>query len=60
MGFYKFNDYFWKFYKIDEKELVWMYEIVRNNKVILDVFMCLYVLLDIKIIVNFEGIIVFY
>lgn len=60
MGFHKPNDHPWKPYKIDEKELVWMYEIARTNKVILDVFTRPYALLDIKTTANFEGIIVSY
>ncbi len=60
MGFHKSNDNPWKSYKIDDKELVWMYEIARNNKVILDVFTRPYALLDIKSFTNFESIIVSY
>ncbi|MEZ4779362.1 MAG: glycoside hydrolase family 3 N-terminal domain-containing protein [Flavobacteriaceae bacterium] len=60
MGFHKSNDHPWKPYKIDEKELVWMYEIARTNKVILDIFTRPYALLDIKTFENFEGIIVSY
>ncbi len=60
MGFHKSNDNPWKSYKIDEKELVWMYEIARTNKVILDVFTRPYALLDIKSFTNFEGIVISY
>ncbi len=60
IGFHKSNENPWKDYKIEEKELVWMYEIARTNKVILDVFARPYALLDLKTTANFEGIIVSY
>ncbi|MEZ4875190.1 MAG: glycoside hydrolase family 3 N-terminal domain-containing protein [Flavobacteriaceae bacterium] len=60
MGFHKSNDNPWKSYKIDEKELVWMYEIARTNKVILDVFTRPYALLDLTTTANFDGIILSY
>lgn len=60
MGFHKSNDNPWKDYKIKEKELVWMYEIARTNKVILDVFTRPYAMLDLKTIKNFDGIVVSY
>ncbi|MEL6812310.1 MAG: glycoside hydrolase family 3 N-terminal domain-containing protein [Bacteroidota bacterium] len=60
IGFHKSNDNPWKDYKIGEKELVWIYEIARTNKVILDVFARPYALLDLKTTANFEAIIVSY
>jgi beta-glucosidase-like glycosyl hydrolase/CubicO group peptidase (beta-lactamase class C family) len=60
IGFHKSNDGPWKNYQISEKELVWMYEIARTNKVILDVFARPYALLDLKSSTNFEGIVVSY
>lgn len=60
IGFHKSNDNPWKSYKFSEKELVWIYEIARTNKVILDVFARPYALLDLKTTANFEGIIVSY
>ncbi|MEM7186257.1 MAG: glycoside hydrolase family 3 N-terminal domain-containing protein [Bacteroidota bacterium] len=60
MGFHKSNENPWKGYKIKEKELVWMYEIARTNKVILDVFTRPYAMLDLKTTKNFEGVIVSY
>lgn len=60
VGFHKSNDNPWKDYEFKEKELVWLYEIARTNKVILDVFARPYALLDLKTTANFEGIIVSY
>ncbi|MDC8004184.1 glycoside hydrolase family 3 N-terminal domain-containing protein [Aureisphaera galaxeae] len=60
VGFHKSNANPWKGYKLEDKELVWLYEIARTNKVILDVFTRPYALLDITATGNFEGIIVSY
>ena len=60
IGFHKSNDNPWEDYKLKDKELVWLYEMARTNKVILDVFARPYTLLDIKTTANFEGIIVSY
>ncbi|MBX2828360.1 MAG: serine hydrolase, partial [Flavobacteriaceae bacterium] len=60
VGFHKSNENPWKDYKLEDKELVWLYEIARTNKVILDVFTRPYALLDITATGNFEGIIVSY
>ncbi|TDI78985.1 MAG: beta-N-acetylglucosaminidase [Bacteroidetes bacterium] len=60
IGFHKSNDNPWEDYKLKDKELVWLYEIARTNKVILDVFARPYALLDIKTTANFEGIIISY
>ncbi|MCZ6595890.1 MAG: serine hydrolase [Bacteroidetes bacterium] len=60
IGFHKSNDNPWEDYKLKDKELVWLYEMARTNKVILDVFTRPYALLDIKTTANFEGIIVSY
>lgn len=60
IGFHKSNDNPWEDYKLKDKELVWLYEMARTNKVILDVFARPYALLDIKTTANFEGIIVSY
>lgn len=60
IGFHKSNENPWKDYKLKDKELVWLYEMARTNKVILDVFARPYALLDIKATSNFEGIIVSY
>lgn len=60
IGFHKSNDNPWKNYKLTQNELVWIYEIARTNKVILDVFAMPYALLDLKTSANFEGIIMSY
>ncbi|GAB5399475.1 MAG: glycoside hydrolase family 3 N-terminal domain-containing protein [Aureisphaera sp.] len=60
VGFHKSNANPWKDYKIEDKELVWLYEIARTNRVILDVFTRPYALLDITATGNFDGIILSY
>jgi len=60
IGFHRSNANPWKDYKFTEKELVWIYEIARTNKVILDVFARPYAMLDLKTTTNFEGIILSY
>ncbi len=60
IGFHKSNANPWKDYKFTEKELVWIYEIARTNKVILDVFARPYALLDLRSSTNFEGILLSY
>ena len=60
IGFHKSNANPWKDYKFTEKELVWIYEIARTNKVILDIFARPYALLDLRSSTNFEGILLSY
>jgi beta-glucosidase-like glycosyl hydrolase/CubicO group peptidase (beta-lactamase class C family) len=60
IGYHKSNENPWKDFKFTEKELVWIYEIARTNKVILDVFARPYSLLDLRSSTNFEGIIMSY
>ena len=60
IGFHKSNETPWKSFKMTQKELVWIYEIARTNKVILNIFTRPYALLDLKTTANFEGIIVSY
>ncbi len=60
IGFHKSNDNPWKDYKFTDQELVWLYEIARNNNVILDVFAKPYALLDLNASENFEAIIASY
>jgi len=45
---------------MSDKEVVWMQEIARTNRVILNVFTRPYALLDIKSFSNFEGVVVSY
>ena len=60
VGLHKSNANPWKSYKIKDKELVWLYEIARTNKVILNVFTRPYALLDLKTTANFESVVVGY
>ena len=60
IGFHKQNDNPWKSFKFSKKELVWIYEIARKNKVILDIFARPYSLLDVKTTANFEAIVMSY
>jgi CubicO group peptidase (beta-lactamase class C family) len=60
IGVHKSNVSPWKSYKLTDKELTWVYEVARTNKVILNVFTRPYVLLDLKTTENFESIMVSY
>lgn len=60
VGFHRSNDHPWKGYEFKDSELVWLYEIARTNKVILDVFVKPYALLDIDTFENIEGLVVSY
>lgn len=60
IGFHKSNKHPWKSYKFSNQEIVWLQEIARNKKVILDVFASPYSLLDIKSFTNIEGVVVSY
>ncbi|MCW9038190.1 glycoside hydrolase family 3 N-terminal domain-containing protein [Altibacter sp.] len=60
IGFHKSNASPWKDYEFTENELVWIYEIARTNKVILDVFARPYALLGLRSRANFEGIVLSY
>ncbi|QCX39979.1 beta-N-acetylglucosaminidase [Aureibaculum algae] len=60
IGYHKSNESPWKGFKFSNKELVWLQEIARNNRVILDVFASAYSLLDIKTFTNIESVFVSY
>ncbi|QXP74232.1 serine hydrolase [Tenacibaculum sp. AHE15PA] len=60
VGFHKSNDHPWKSYKFSNKELVWLQEIARTKKVILDVFASPYSLLKLKSFTNIEALVVSY
>lgn len=60
IGFHKSNANPWKDYKLSDTEITWLYEIARQNKVILDIFARPYALLDLTATSNFEGIIMSY
>ncbi|WP_028887756.1 glycoside hydrolase family 3 N-terminal domain-containing protein [Tenacibaculum ovolyticum] len=60
VGFHKSNKHPWKGYKFSNKDLVWLQEIARTKKVILDVFASPYSLLKLKSFENIEGVVVSY
>ncbi|MET2985694.1 glycoside hydrolase family 3 N-terminal domain-containing protein [Aureibaculum conchae] len=60
IGYHKSNASAWKDFKFSNKELVWLQEIARNNRVILNVFASAYSLLDIKTFTNIESVLVSY
>ncbi|SDB34959.1 beta-glucosidase [Flavobacteriaceae bacterium MAR_2010_188] len=60
IGFHRSNANPWKPYQLTDKEKVWIYEIARTNKVILDVFVRPYSLLELNTFENIEGIVVSY
>ncbi|HET7361902.1 MAG TPA: glycoside hydrolase family 3 N-terminal domain-containing protein [Salinimicrobium sp.] len=60
VGFHKSNASPWKDYSFTEKELVWLYEIARKNRIILNIFASPYALLDMETTSNFEGIVIGY
>ena len=59
VGFHK-SDKAWKKHDFTETELLWLQEIAKNNKVILDVFTKAYSLLPITTFDDIEGVIVSY
>ena len=60
LGFHKSNKNPWKNYDFSDKNLVWLQEIARTNKVILNVFTSPYSLLQLKSFENIEGLVVSY
>ncbi len=60
IGFHKSDAHPWKSYKFSNKDMVWLQEIARNNKVILNVFASPYSLLQLGSYVNIDGIVVSY
>ncbi len=60
VGYHKSNTNPWKSFKFRETELVWLQEIARTNKVILDVFASPYSLLQIKTFENIDGLLLSY
>lgn len=58
IGYHKSNANPWKDFKFKNQELVWLQEIARQKKVILDVFASPYSLLDIKTFTNIDAIVV--
>lgn len=60
VGFHKSNKHPWKSYKFSNKDLIWLQEIARTKKIILDVFASPYSLLKLKSFTNIEGVVVSY
>lgn len=60
VGFHKSNKNPWKGYEFSNKNLVWLQEIARTKKVILDVFASPYSLLKVKSFENIEGLVLSY
>ncbi len=60
IGFHRSNESPWKSYKFSDKELTWIQEIARTNRVVLNTFVKPYALLDLKSITNIESIMVSY
>ena len=60
IGYHKSNKNPWKDYVFSNKQLVWLQEIARQKKVILDVFASPYSLLQLKSITNIDAILVSY
>ncbi len=60
VGYHKSNENPWKSYKFRDTELVWLQEIARNKKVILDIFSSPYSMLKMKSFENIEGLLLSY
>lgn len=60
IGVHKSNKNPWKSYKFSSKDVSWIQEIAKNNKVVLDVFTSPYGLLKIPSFDNIEGLVVSY
>jgi len=60
LGFHKSNRNPWQSYKFKEQELVWLQEVARTKKVILNVFASPYSLLQLKSFQNIDGLLVSY
>jgi len=60
VGFHKSDANPWKSYKFSNQDLVWLEEIARGNKVLLDVFASPYSLLQVSSFANIENILVSY
>lgn len=59
-GVHKSNETPWKNHKINDKTLVWLYEISRKHQMILSLFAKPYALNDFATLSNIEGIVVAY
>lgn len=60
IGYHKSNANPWKGFKFKNEELVWLQEIARQKRVVLNVFASPYSLLDIKTFTNLDAVVVSY
>lgn len=60
IGFHKSDKSPWAGYKFSTEEQLWIHEIARNNRTILDIFTRPYALSDLKSTSNIEGIVLSY
>ena len=60
IGYHTSNKHPWKSFKFSKKDLLWLDEIGKSNKVILSVFASPYSLLDVNSFANIEGILIGY
>ena len=60
VGYHKSNKNPWKGFKFKNKELVWLQEIARKKKVILDIFASPYSLQDVKSFTNIDAVLISY
>jgi len=60
VGYHKSNATAWKSHNFSTKDLTWLYEIARTNKVILSVFARPYSLIQVQTFENIEGLILSY
>ena len=60
IGFHRSNSNPWKDHKFSDKEITWITEIAKTNRVVLDLFVKPYALIDLYSILNIEGIVVSY
>jgi beta-glucosidase-like glycosyl hydrolase/CubicO group peptidase (beta-lactamase class C family) len=60
IGFHKSNAHPWKGFDLSSEERVWLQEIARNNKVVLNVFASPYSLNGLRSFTNIEGIVISY
>lgn len=60
VGYHTSNKHPWKSFKFSKKDLLWLDEIGKSNKVILSVFASPYSLLDVNSFANIEGILIGY
>ena len=60
LGYHQSNSSPWSGYALNDQQQVWLYEIARKNRVILNIFTRPYALIDLSTTANFEGIQVAY